>query len=59
MLKVGDRVRVKKALLYNSNRKFLALLPTYRVIQVTGDRVVIGFGSLVIAAVNADNLTRV
>ena len=43
-------------MLYNSNRKFLALLPTYRVIQ---DRVVIGFGSLVIAAVNADDLTRV
>ena len=59
VLKVGDRVRVKKAVLYNSNRKFLALLPTYRVIRVTGDRVVIGFGSLVIAAVNADNLTRV
>lgn len=46
-------------MLYNSNRKFLAVLPTYRVIQVTRDRVVIGFGSLVIAAVNADDLTRV
>ncbi|MDY2742306.1 MAG: hypothetical protein SOV18_00320 [Eubacteriales bacterium] len=46
-------------MLYNLNQKFLAVLPTYRVIQVTGDRVVIGFGSLVIAAVNADNLTRV
>lgn len=46
-------------MLYTSNQKFLALLPTYRVIHVTGDRVVIGFGSLVIAVVNADNLTRV
>ena len=44
--------------MFNFSGRGVQIGATYS-IQVTGDRVVIGFGSLVIAAVNADNLTRV
>lgn len=57
-IKVGDRVTIKKAVLYGTNKPFMAILPTYRVLQIKGDRAVIGIGRLVVAAVHTDNLIK-
>ena len=58
-IKAGDKVRVKNAVLYGTNKRFMAIFPSYTVLQVNGDRIVIGIGKIVVAAVHADNLTRV
>lgn len=57
-IRVGDRVKVVKAILYGTTRKFVAFYPWYDVIQVRGDRVVIGRGKVVTAAVAAENLKK-
>ena len=51
----GDKVKVLKAITYTGG-SFKAYHSTYDVIQVNGDRVVIGQGKTVTAAVNAANL---
>ena len=53
--KVGDKVRVIDNITYNGVR-FATYYDEYDVIQVNGDRVVIGIGNTVTAAVNAANL---
>jgi GH25 family lysozyme M1 (1,4-beta-N-acetylmuramidase) len=58
-LKVGDRVKVVKAILYGSAKKFTAFYPWYDVQQIRGDRVVIGRNGVVTAAVAAENLKKV
>lgn len=58
-IKAGDKVRVKNAVLYGTNKRFMVIFPSYTVLQVNGDRIVIGIGKIVVAAVHADNLTRV
>ena len=58
-LRVGDRVKVVKAILYGTTRKFVAFYPWYDVQQVRGDRVVIGRNGVVTAAVAAGNLKKV
>lgn len=57
-LKVGDRVRVKKgAKTYTGgNLASFVYQNTYNVIQINGDRVVIGIGTAVTAAIHKDNL---
>lgn len=51
----GDKVRVLKATTYTGG-SFKVFFDTYDVIQVNGDRVVIGQGKTVTAAVNSANL---
>lgn len=57
-VKVGGKVKVKKAVTYDGNA-FTAYNDKYDVIEVSGDRVVIGIGKTVTAAVKASNLTAV
>jgi len=54
----GDKVKVLKAKTYTGGT-FKTYYSTYDVIQVNGDRVVIGQGKTVTAAVHKDNLQRV
>lgn len=56
--KKGDKVKVLNAVTYDG-KSFKTYYDTYDVIQVNGDRVVIGIGSTVTAAVNAANLRKV
>ena len=60
-IKVGDRVKVKSgAKDYNGTKLSSAVYSNiYNVIQVNGNRVVIGKGSTVTAAVNKSNLYKV
>lgn len=55
--KVGDKVRVIDNITYNGVR-FATYYDEYDVIQVNGDRVVIGIGNTVTAAVNAVNIAK-
>ena len=54
----GDKVKVLKAQTYTGGT-FKVYYDTYDVIQVNGDRVVIGIGKTVTAAVKASNLQKV
>lgn len=54
----GDKVKVLNAVTYDG-KSFKTYYDTYDVIQVNGDRVVIGVGATVTAAVNAANLRKV
>jgi GH25 family lysozyme M1 (1,4-beta-N-acetylmuramidase) len=53
--KKGDKVKVQKAITYDG-KSFRTFFTKYNVIEVNGDRVVIGIGNIVTAAVNAENL---
>lgn len=53
----GDKVKVLNAVTYDG-KSFKTYYDTYDVIQVNGDRVVIGVGATVTAAVNAANLRK-
>ena len=57
-IRPGDRVRVKTPLVYGSLRRFAVYYDAYDVISVSGDRVVIGIGHVVTAAVAAKNLEK-
>ena len=57
-IKVGGKVKVKKAVTYDGE-PFTVYKDKYDVIEVSGDRVVIGIGKTVTAAVKASNLTAV
>lgn len=54
----GDKVKVLKAQTYNGGT-FKTYYDVYDVIQVNGDRVVIGIGKTVTSAVKASNLQKV
>ncbi len=56
-IKVGDKVKVLKAVTYEG-RAFTKWYTTYDVIQVNGDRIVIGRGRTITAAVNKINLQK-
>ena len=56
-IKVGDKVRVLNAVTYDGT-KFKTYRDEYDVIEVKGDRVVIGIGKTVTAAVKASNLSK-
>ena len=58
-LKKGDKVKVKKAVQYDNGKPFKLYYDTYDVLQVKGDRVVIGIGIVVTAAVKAKYLKKV
>ena len=55
----GDKVKVLKAVQYENGASFTTYYDSYDVIEVSGNRVVIGIGSTVTAAVHADNLAKV
>lgn len=55
-IKVGGKVKVNKAVTYDG-QKFKTYSDKYDVLEVSGDRVVIGIGKKVTAAVKASNLT--
>lgn len=57
-IRKGDKVKVLKAQTY-TGKTFKTYYDTYDVIQVNGDRVVIGIGKTVTAAVKASNLQKV
>ena len=56
--KKGDKVKVLNAVTYDG-KSFKTYYDTYDVIQVSGDRVVIGVGTTITAAVAAKNLRKV
>ena len=58
-IKVGGKVKVKNPVIYGSTKKFTRYYDTYDVLEVSGDRVVIGKGKEVTAAVKARNLEAV
>ena len=57
-IKKGDKVKVVRAVSYEG-KSFKLWYDTYDVISVSGDRVVIGIGATVTAAVNSGNLKKV
>ena len=57
-IKVGDKVKVLKAVQYNGET-FKTYYDTYDVIEVSGDRVVIGIGQTVTCAINKSNISKV
>jgi lysozyme len=67
-IKAGDKVRVvntttsggrKRGKIYNSNSTFVVYYDKYDVISVNGDRIVIGIGKTVTAAVHRNDLAKV
>lgn len=58
VIKVGDKVKVLKAVTYEG-KTFTKWYSSYDVIQVSGDRIVIGRGRTITAAVNKINLQKV
>lgn len=54
----GDKVKVKKAVQYGTDKPFTLYYDAYDVIDISGDRAVIGIGKTVTAAVNVNNLTK-
>lgn len=57
-IKVGDKVKVLKAVTY-AGKTFKLYYSKYDVLEVNGDRIVIGIGKTVTAAVHKDNLQKV
>jgi len=58
-IKKGDKVKVKKAINYDNGKTFGLYYDKYDVIEVKGDRVVIGIGKTVTAPINKKYLTKV
>ena len=56
-LKKGDKVKLLKAITYEGKR-FIAWYSKYDVLEVNGDRIVIGIGKTATAAVNKVNLQK-
>lgn len=57
-IKVGDKVKVLKAVQYN-NQPFICYYKEYDVIEVKGDRVIIGKGKAVTCAINIKNIQKI
>lgn len=57
-ISVGDKVKVLVSKTYTGNN-FTLYYPQYDVLEINGDRVVIGIGKTVTAAVKIDNLQKV
>ena len=55
----GGKVKVKNPVIYGTTKKFAVYYDKYDVLEVSGDRVVIGIGKAVTAAVKASNLEAV
>lgn len=57
-IKAGDKVTVKNPIIYGTNQSFSVFEKVYDVIEVVGDRAVIGIGNKVTAAVAVGNLAK-
>jgi hypothetical protein len=55
----GDRVKVLNAVNYDNGKPFRLWYAVYDVMQVTGDRVVIGTDDIITAPVHAKNLQKI
>jgi GH25 family lysozyme M1 (1,4-beta-N-acetylmuramidase) len=58
-IKVGDEVKVTNPINYDNEKKFKLYYKTYDVIQVDGNRVVIGIGDTVTSAIDIKYLVKV
>ena len=58
-IKAGDKVSVKTPIIYGTNQKFAVYEKEYDVIEVVGDRAVIGIGNQVTSAVAVKNLKKI
>lgn len=58
-LRVGDKVKVITPLIYGTNQPFKLWFDTYEVIEVSGNRVVIGVDGVVTAPIHKSNLKGV
>ena len=58
-IKVGDKVRVLLNVDYDTDRAFNLYYDEYDVIQVNGDRAVIGIGNTVTSAIDVHNIEKV
>lgn len=58
-IKKGDKVKVVNPVVYGTNNKFATYYDEYDVLEVSGDRVVIGIGTTVTAAISVSNLSKV
>lgn len=58
-IKKGDKVKVKKAINYDNGERFGLYYDVYDVIEVKGNRVVIGIGKTVTAPINKKYLTKI
>lgn len=58
-IKVGDKVRVLLNVDYDTDRAFNLYYDEYDVIQVNGDRAVIGIGNTVTSAIDVHNIERI
>lgn len=58
-IKVGDKVRVLLNVNYDTDQAFTLYYDEYDVIQVNGDRAVIGIGNTVTSAIDIHNIERI
>jgi hypothetical protein len=58
-IKVGDKVRVLLNVNYDTDQAFTLYYDEYDVIQVNGDRAVIGIGNTVTSAIDVHNIKRI
>lgn len=58
-IKVGDKVRVILNADYDTDRAFNLYYDEYDVIQINGDRAVIGIGNTVTSAIDVHNIERI
>ena len=58
-IKVGDNVQVLKAIQFDNGKPFTMYYDTYKVMEVFGDRICIGAGGVITAAVHKKNLKKV
>lgn len=56
-IKVGDKVKVLKAVTY-TGKPFKLYYSKYDVLEISGDRVVIGIGKTVTTAIHKDNIKK-
>ncbi|MBR4429718.1 MAG: hypothetical protein IKS75_00290 [Clostridiales bacterium] len=57
-IKVGDTVKVINPVSYGTNKKFKLYYKTYKVMELSGDRAVIGVNGTVTAAIDVKNLKK-
>ena len=58
-IKAGDKVRVLLNVNYDTDQAFALYYDEYDVIQVTGDRAVIGIGNTVTSAIDVHNIEKI
>ena len=57
-IKVGDTVKVTNPISYSTGKKFKLYYKTYKVMELSGNRAVIGVNGTVTAAIDVKNLKK-